>query len=311
MGIYDREYYRGETGGPAWFSTSPVCKTIILTNVLVFLLEHLDVVDGGALREAFAATSSSIFHGGQVWRLLTATFLHGDLIHLLVNMYFFWIVGREMEAMYGPRDFAALYLSAAVASTLGWAVIDEFSPGRHSAMIGASGAVFAVAVLYTLYYPHRELLFMFVIPVQMWVFVGLMVLLQVYLMLRPAAHLSTAVEAHVAGALYGYLFKKFDLRWSRMPWNRPRRPKLRIVPGDLTRDKPSSRPSTGPMWSSNTASAAKPASSAVLPEEQLDARLDEILAKIAREGRDALSEEENRVLQEASRRARNRRSDRL
>ena len=49
----------------------------------------------------------------------------------------------------------------------------------------------------------------------------------------------------------------------------------------------------------------------MLPEEQLDARLDEVLAKIAREGRGGLTEEENRILQEASRRARNRRSDRI
>ena len=47
------------------------------------------------------------------------------------------------------------------------------------------------------------------------------------------------------------------------------------------------------------------------PEEQLDARLDEVLAKIAREGRGGLTEEENRILHEASRRARDRRSDRL
>ena len=47
-----------------------------------------------------------------------------------------------------------------------------------------------------------------------------------------------------------------------------------------------------------------------LPEEQLDARLDEVLAKIAREGRGGLTEEDHRVLQEASRRARDKRSDR-
>ena len=49
----------------------------------------------------------------------------------------------------------------------------------------------------------------------------------------------------------------------------------------------------------------------VIAEEQLDARLDEVLAKIAREGRGGLTEDENLVLQEASRRARNRRSDRV
>ena len=57
--------------------------------------------------------------------------------------------------------------------------------------------------------------------------------------------------------------------------------------------------------------AGKSAPVSVIPEEQLDARLDEVLAKIAREGRSGLTEEELRVLQEASRRARIRRSDRL
>jgi membrane associated rhomboid family serine protease len=313
MGIYDREYYRGETRGVGWFTTTPVCKTIILINVLVFLLQELGTVREASLFDAFAATSHGVLYQGKVWQLLTAAFLHANLIHLLLNMYFLWVVGRELEPMYGPRDFLALYLSAAVFSTLGWAVWSEWVTHSPAPMVGASGAVFAVVVLYALYYPRRELLFMFVIPMEVWVFVGLLVASQVFLMLK-GTESRTAVEAHVAGALYGYLFKRFDLRWSQMPWNRVRRPRLRVVPADPPRDrdreKPSARPTLGPTWSSNTASSPKPAAAAVVPEEQLDAKLDEVLAKIAREGRGGLTEEENRVLQEASRRARNRRSDR-
>ena len=118
------------------------------------------------------------------------------------------------------------------------------------------------------------------------------------------------MASHLTGALYGYLFKHFDLRWSRLSWSRMRRPRLRVVAPD-PREKIVPR-SSSPSWSSNPPTVAKPSiGSAVLPEEQLDARLDEVLAKIAREGREGLTEEENRVLQEASRRARNRRSDRL
>ena len=118
-----------------------------------------------------------------------------------------------------------------------------------------------------------------------------------------------AVASHLSGAAYGYLFKRFDLRWSRLAWQRMGRPRLRVVAPE-PREKPPSR-SSGPTWSPNPATAAKPSTTAVLPEELLDAKLDEVLAKIAREGRSGLTEEENRVLQEASRRARNRRSDRI
>jgi hypothetical protein len=89
-----------------------------------------------------------------------------------------------------------------------------------------------------------------------------------------------------------------------------RGPRLRVLAPE-PREKGVPR-TTVPNWSPNAATVSKPViSTAVLPEEQLDARLDEVLAKIAREGRDGLTEEENRVLQEASRRARNRRSDRI
>ena len=67
----------------------------------------------------------------------------------------------------------------------------------------------------------------------------------------------------------------------------------------------------GPDLVARPAAASKPSTTAVLPEEQLDARLDEVLAKIAREGRAGLTDDENRILQEASQRARNRRSDRI
>ncbi|MBV8126263.1 MAG: hypothetical protein JO114_01205, partial [Planctomycetaceae bacterium] len=76
-------------------------------------------------------------------------------------------------------------------------------------------------------------------------------------------------------------------------------------------DQPRTRPS-GSSRAAGESLGAKPSSSVtVLPEEQLDARLDEVLAKIAREGRGGLTEEDHRVLQEASRRARDKRSDRL
>lgn len=317
MGIYDREYYRGETRASLWFSgTAPVTRTIVILNVVVFLLSdrHIGLVDGVRLWDWFAATSEGIFRQGHVWQLLTATFLHANLFHLLGNMLFLWVVGREIEAMYGSRDFLALYLSAAVVSTLVWAACDAIArPQRPALMVGASGAVLALVVLYALYYPRREVLFMFVLPVEMWVLVAVFLGYQVFLLVN-GGDWQTAVESHLAGAAYGYLFKRFDLRWSHLPLLRKRRPRFRVIQPD---PREMSSPRGGPVvsmpsWTTDpaTTEVSKPAT-ALAPEEQLDARLDEVLAKIAREGRSGLTEEENRVLQEASRRARNRRSGRL
>jgi membrane associated rhomboid family serine protease len=310
MGIYDREYYRGETRGSGWLSgAAPVCKTIILINVLVFVLQQF--LPREFVEDYLAASADGILHHGRVWQLLTATFLHEPYtpFHLLWNMVFLWIVGREMEAFYGPRDFAALYLGAAIVSTLGWVICDTFAP-HPGVMLGASGAVMAVVVVYALYYPHREVLLFFLIPVEMWLLVVVYLASDLWMFLRPGMGTKVAVASHLTGALFGFCYKYFDLRWSRLKWSRVRRPRLRVISPE-PREKGVPR-SSSPSWSPNAATASKPSiSTVVVPEEQLDARLDEVLAKIAREGRQGLTEEENRVLQEASLRARNRRSDRL
>jgi membrane associated rhomboid family serine protease len=304
MGIYDREYYRGESGGPSWFGgMAPWCKTLILINVLVFLLENALRTDPVFIRDWLAASPDGIFQHGRLWQLLTATFLHTGLLHLVGNMWFLWLVGREMESLYGSRDFVAFYLAAAIVSTLVWAGMSAFSPGARY-MVGASGAVMAVVTLYTLYYPKREILFFF-IPMPMWAALGVYLL---WPLIGNRESLEVAYESHLAGAAFAFAFKQLDLRWTRLASGRFRRPRLRIfspVPFDQTRSR-----APAPSRTSSEGLTAKPSSVSVLPEEQLVARLDEVLAKIAREGRTGLTEEDQRILQEASRRARNRRSDR-
>jgi membrane associated rhomboid family serine protease len=306
MGIYDREYYRGETGGSGWLTgLAPVCKTIIIINVAIFLLEQL--TPQVQYTTYLAASPESTLRRFRLWQLLTATFLHADIWHLLGNMWFLWMVGREMESLYGNRDFIAFYVGAALFSTLIWVVLDALAGGQHI-MIGASGAVMAVVMLYTLYYPRREVLLLF-IPMPMW----LLLVIFLFYPLLPLPRGETtqvALEAHLAGAGFAVAFKQFDLRLSRLIAGRAFRPKLRIF-SPVRREQSRSR---SPSPSRSAASVGAPGKSSgsvsVLPEEQLDKRLDEVLAKIAREGRGGLTDEELRVLQEASRRARIRRSDR-
>ena len=308
MGIYDRDYYRGEARGVSWFSgPAPVCRWIIIVNIAIYLAVYFGLIPRSFVDEWLIASSQGIFKDGRVWELLTAAFLHEKLFHILGNMLFLWVVGREVEAMYGSRDFLIFYLMAAIVSTLGWAICNEFR-GTHNGMLGASGAIFAAVVVYTLIYPRREILFMFVIPVQIWIIVVAILVFNA-LMILQGVRWDVAGESHLTGAAFGFLFKHFDLRWSRLVSTRYRRPRLRVISPE-PREKSVARPA-GPTWSPNLASQSKPTVTAIHPEEWLDAKLDEVLAKIAREGRGGLTEEENKILLEASIRARNKRSEQL
>jgi membrane associated rhomboid family serine protease len=307
MGIYDREYYRGETRGSAWWSgASPVCNALIIINAAVFLFQNFAKLQPEVVNTWFAASVEETFHHYKLWQLLTATFFHANIMHLLMNMWFFWIVAREMEPLYGSRDFLAFYLGAGIFSSLVW-VFFAWMSQNPSPAIGASGAVMAVGMLFTLYYPKREMLLV-IIPMPMWMLIAVFLILDLIPSLS-GVDTNVAVEAHLAGAAFGFLFKHFDLRLSRLVSGRALRPRLRIFT-PVPREPSRSRSPSPSRSTANVGAGPKSPSVSVLPEEQLDARLDEVLAKIAREGRSGLTEEELWVLQEASRRARVKRSDR-
>ncbi len=318
MGIYDREYYRDDRGGPGFFSgEAPACKALILINVAVFILCY--VTQGSGLRDSLVATSKDVLDHGQVWRLLTATFVHADAFHILWNLLFLWIVGREVEAIYRTRDFIALYLTAAVIGSLAWLLVDRFAlGGTPRELSGAAGPISAVAVIAALYHPTREILLFLVLPVPLWLVVVLYVGgdlgRDAFFKGMSGPEALAGASAHLAGAGYGFLFKQFDLRWSRLLGLLPfgtRRPRFRVVAPPEPRDRVSAGPSrsagAGVGGGVDVPSTARPTLTPFEPEEGLDERLDEVLAKIAREGRTGLTDEENRILEAASRRARNRR----
>jgi len=314
MGIYDREYYRDATRASGFFTgAAPACKFIILVNVAIFVAQEVFQNADHFLLQHFAASSPLIFQKYQIYRLISAAFLHAGPVHILMNMLLLWVAGREMEALYGSWEFGLMYLTAAAFSTLCWALANELGAGPVGIpMIGASGAVTAVVALYAFYYPRREVLFFGIVRIEIWMLLaGFLGYDFLYLMqqFQSGSTAGVAFASHLGGALYGFLYKTYDLRWTRMFARRRFRPRYRVV-------SPEPRGKVAPLSTSQTraasaASAPRVASAVAEPEEQLDARLDEVLAKIAREGRGGLTEEENRVLLEASKRARNRRSDRL
>lgn len=317
MGIYDREYYREGPRVPGFFSGQwSACKVLIWTNLVVFLV---DWISHEQLLTAFEASEQAILGDFQIYRLLTYAFVHAGPFHILFNMLFLWMAGREIESIYGKWEFIGFYLAAAVAGGLLWLGIEALTPGPGPSMVGASGAVLAVLVVYAMYYPNQEVLLFFIARVPMWLFVIVYVGLNVLGLMQQMEGQSAAMTAfatHLGGAGYGFLYKYFDLRWSRLlSWPR-RRPKLRVfAPGNGARrvaPPVSSGSRSGGAKSGTAATSAAPASPmARFPDEHLDAKVDAILAKIAREGRSSLSDEENGILQEASLRARNRRGEHL
>jgi membrane associated rhomboid family serine protease len=179
-----------------------------------------------------------------------------------------YVFGRDIENLYGRRPFLLLYLGAAVA---GGALHCAVSFREPSPLLGASAAVYAVMVVYALHFPRQRVLFFFLLPLEVSFTVGLLIAfdLAVHLGWQTAGAPGGAANlVYLGGAAYGYAF--FRLRGA--------------VSRHLGRLK-------GQSARCEVAEEA---------EEEIEARLDSVLAKINREGMGALSKKEWEVLRKAS-----------
>jgi len=315
MGIYDRDYYRRE--GPSFLASftehGKVCKWLILINVICFVFQLLTRQRGGPdtlglvtldpsgwFTQAFQLDVKKVLEEGQVWRLLTYAFLHADygeyfLLHLVFNMLFLWWFGSDVEDLYGPREFLAVYLTAALLG--GVAYVVGYKAGlKGTTCVGASGAVMAVLVLCALHYPTRVILLFYFLPVPIWAFVAFLVAKDL-LPLLTSEPTQTAVTVHLAGA--GFAFVYYKMHWRLLnvlpspgAWRRQRaRARLRLYREE---DEPNT-----------PVRAAVPAAADV--DEQLEARMDAVLQKVSDHGIESLTEQERNILLQASERIKRKR----
>jgi membrane associated rhomboid family serine protease len=270
MGLYDRDYARQPVGYEARrmqerLGIGPTTGVVAALCVIVFLLQQVLPVDW--VLEWFAMTPRLTLGRGRVWQLLTYVVLHGSLWHLLWNMLFLWWFGQEVERLWGRLDYLGLLLGGGVVAALLHAVLASLQGEAGVPMIGASGAVMAVVILYVCYHPRQPFLF----GVPLWG--AAMAYLLVDLMMGLRGGTGVAHMAHLGGAAFGFLSWWLDLRLRRLLTRRRR----------------------------VTGSPARPAPAAGGVNRETRERVDELLAKISREGPGSLTDEEQAFLREASR----------
>lgn len=112
---------------------------LVLNTIMVFFV----MFDGGFnvdnLR-AWGAIDPVLVKEGQYYRLLTATALHGSILHYFFNSYVFFYLGSNMEKMVGPLKLGFVYIFSGLLSSL--AVV--YLGSENVVTIGASGAIFGI-----------------------------------------------------------------------------------------------------------------------------------------------------------------------
>jgi membrane associated rhomboid family serine protease len=149
---------------------------------------------------------------GMVWQLVTYSFLHGSVGHLLVNMLTLWMFGSQEEQDWGSRKFLEFYFFCVIGAALITVAVSYMRlPGLSplTTTIGASGGIFGLLIAFGMLYGEREvLMFPFPFSIKAKYLVAIIIFVVVIATFQPSQG-GVANFAHLGGLLFGFLYIKF------------------------------------------------------------------------------------------------------
>ncbi len=294
---YDQGEYRPQLGGFSFFP--PVIKNLIMINLGAFLLQNIFVggyftFGGVSLGNWFVETFylMPLGYGFMPWQLVTYMFLHGGFGHIFLNMLMLWMFGMEIENTWGSKKFLIFYFAAGLVAGLANLLIAPLfsTPGPT---IGASGGVYGVLVAFAMLFPNRHIYIYFLLPVRAKYLITFFILLELYNGVTGASG-GIAHVAHLGGAVVGAIWVVLDAKGLIDRWI-----------GKMDSRLSSRKSRTSSMGTTKEAAFydIKSARSPKEPETKFDASqrmIDDILDKISISGYASLTEEEKRLLLDAS-----------
>src|SRR6266487_1461625 len=197
--------------------------SIIVACFAVWLFYELPHLQSSVFHASFyACTVNRSCSGPEPWGVswITAMFLHGSWDHILGNMLFLAVFGKNVEDAFGPLRYLAFYFAggfvATMTQTLMTLVFGSAAEGRIP-NLGASGAIAAVLGAYFVLYPSSTvfgLVVIFPVRVSAWFFLGFWFLYQLFeanfgLFSATANGGGVAFFAHVGGFLFGVVVAFF------------------------------------------------------------------------------------------------------
>jgi membrane associated rhomboid family serine protease len=289
---------------------TPAVQWLIAANVGVFFLQ-VTLLGGDTVFGALGLDPSRF--PAEWWSVISYMFVHGGVWHIAFNMLSLWMFGPRIENIWGPRSFTYFYLWCGI----GGAIAHLLFRG-DAGLVGASAAVMGVLLAYALRWPDEEVYVFGVLPMKTrWLVVWLA-------LINLAMGISSAKGgsgigwfAHLGGLAFGWIYLRVSAfggldnfrRWVSPVPDEPE--DYRAVPRRVPRNRDRADRNDGidEVVAKSNAVAAKTVRAAVLPRPGKETRqsqevLDMVLDKISKEGIESLTREEQAVLEEMSKKLR-------
>jgi membrane associated rhomboid family serine protease len=198
---------------PFRYCNDGVVYWLIGANVLVFLAEQL--FGRQNLAEYLAMIPGIVMEGG-VWTFATYMFFHADIGHIFFNMFALFIFGSHVERQMGSREFLLFYFLTGILAGVFSFIVYYFTGAYWVALMGASGAVFAVQLAYAVFFPDSIIYVWGILPLRAPVMVLGFTVLETFSMVTGRGG-NVAHFTHLAG--FGFAWLYFLIRFGMNPWS--------------------------------------------------------------------------------------------
>ena len=285
MALADRTYMREDSPRQGW----SFAIAILVLNVIVFFAEYADGHRSVRTFTEYGALSLDGLKRGFVWQLLTYQFLHGGMMHLVLNSVALYFFGRPMELMLGRKSFLKLYLFSGLAGGVFQVLLALVSPEFNRPMVGASAGICGLVAAFALLSPDSVIYLFFVLPVRAKYFLPIMIVLSTVFIFTSQGD-GVAHGAHLGGTLFGvaylrwfYVSDYLAALWQRLRGARSSRPIVKV------------RFPHGEAWKHAKGGRADE----TISGDFISREVDPILEKISAHGIHSLTERERKILEAA------------
>lgn len=197
------------------YTYNNVTAILVAVNIAVFCLTYFLFP---RLTYTFALVPSSVYYGHSYWQFVTYMFTHGSISHLLFNMLSLYIFGTAVERRVGSKEFLLYYiLTGTLCGLASYGVY--YLANTNVVLLGASGAIYALLMLFSVLYPRAVIYVFGIIPVPAPVLIILYFVIELFsgmMSFDGVAHMT-----HLFGLVFGLLYILIRMRLNPLrEWRR-------------------------------------------------------------------------------------------
>ncbi len=182
---------------------TPWVKRLLIVLVVLFVLDLVALKLVGQSLSLFFGVLPSV--PWQFWRLATYPFFHAELMHLVFNALVFYMIGSELEALWGPKIFLSFTALTALSGGVVYLVLALLGVGTGALMIGSSGAIYGLLTAYGILFAERTMLFMMLFPIKAKYFVLLLGAIE-FISTIFYSNSAAASACHLGGMITGFAY---------------------------------------------------------------------------------------------------------